>query len=148
MIAAVLIASPARAGQAPTAAPPPADSRPASSNVLNAAYPRIHDDGRVTFRIVAPSAQKVQLQPGGADNGLGKGPLDMTRDEKGAWTITIAAPVPGFHYYWFLVDGTIVNDTGSDTYFGWGRQSSGIEIPEKGADYYEPADVPHGEVRV
>jgi enterochelin esterase-like enzyme len=141
--AALLAQSPAS-----PAAPAPDDSKPASSNVLNAAYPRVHPDGRVTFRLVAPAAQKVQLQPGGADNGLGKGPLDMLRDEKGSWTVTVPPAVPGFHYYWFLVDGIIVNDTGSETYFGWGRQSSGIEVPEKGGDFYEPADVPHGDVRV
>ena len=127
---------------------PADDSRPASSNVLNAQYPRVHADNRVTFRLTAPNAQKVQLQPGGADNGLGKGPVDMTRDEKGVWSITLPAAVPGFHYYWFVVDGLNVNDPGSETYFGWGRQTSGIEVPEPGADYYEPRAVPHGEVRL
>ena len=126
---------------------PADDSRPASSNVLNAPYPRVHSDNRVTFRLTAPNAQKVQLQPGGADNGLGKGPIDMTRDDKGLWSITLPAVVPGFHYYWFLVDGLAVNDPGSDTFFGWGRQTSGIEVPEPGADYYEARSVPHGDVR-
>ena len=129
------------------AQPPADDSRPASSNVLNAPYPRVHSDNRVTFRLTAPNAQKVQLQPGGADNGLGKGPIDMTRDDKGLWSITLPAVVPGFHYYWFLVDGLAVNDPGSDTFFGWGRQTSGIEVPEPGADYYEARSVPHGDVR-
>lgn len=126
---------------------PADDSRPASSNVLNAPYPRVHSDNRVTFRLTAPTAQKVQLQPGGADNGLGKGPIDMSRDDKGVWSITLPAAVPGFHYYWFLVDGLAVNDPGSDTFFGWGRQTSGIEVPEPGADYYEARSVPHGDVR-
>lgn len=128
----------------------PDDSKPASSNVLNAQYPRVHDDGRVTFRFTAFGAKKVQLQPGGADNGLGKGPIDMTaQDEgKGVWSLTLPPVVPGFHYYWFLVDGVAVNDPGTETYFGWGRQTSGIEVPEKGVDFYEPQDVPHGEVRV
>ena len=126
---------------------PADDSRPASSNVLNAPYPRVHSDNRVTFRLTAPNAQKVQLQPGGADNGLGKGPIDVSRDEKGLWSITLPAVVPGFHYYWFLVDGLAVNDPGSETFFGWGRQTSGIEVPEPGAEYYEPRSVPHGDVR-
>jgi len=127
---------------------PAEDSKPASSNVLNAQYPRVHADGRVSFRITAPNAQKVQLQPGGADNGLGKGPIDMTRDEKGVWSVTLPPAVPGFHYYWFLVDGLIVNDTGSESFFGWGRESSGVEVPEAGADFYALKDVPHGEVRL
>jgi enterochelin esterase-like enzyme len=127
---------------------PADDSRPASSNVLNAQYPRVHPDGRVTFRLTAPNAQKVQLQPGGADNGLGKGPIDMTRDEKGLWSVTLPPAVPGFHYYWFLVDGLNVNDPGSETFFGWGRQTSGIEVPEAGADYYAARSVPHGDIRL
>jgi enterochelin esterase family protein len=127
---------------------PADDSQPASSNVLNAQYPRVHGDNRVTFRLTAPNAQKVQLQPGGNDNGLGKGPVDMTRDDKGVWSVTLPAAVPGFHYYWFLVDGLGVNDPGSETFFGYGRQTSGIEVPESGADYYEPRAVPHGEVQL
>ena len=124
------------------------DSRPATSNVLNAQYPRVHPDGRVTFRITAPAAQKVQLQPGGNDNGLGKGPIDMVRDEKGVWTLTTPPAVPGFHYYWFLVDGFAANDPGSETYFGWAKETSGVEVPARGVDFYDPKDVPHGEVRL
>jgi hypothetical protein len=128
---------------------PQNDSRPASTNVRAAEYPRVHPDGRVTFRIAAPNAKVVQVQPGGADNGLGAGPFDMTRDAEGVWTTTTPAGVPGFHYYWFLVDGLAVNDPGSETFFGYGRPTSGIEAPEApaDADYYQPHDVPHGEVR-
>jgi enterochelin esterase-like enzyme len=123
------------------------ESRPAPSNVRGAAYPRIHDDLRVTFSLSAPKAQSVQVQPGGADNGLGKGPFNMERGEGGVWTVTTPPAVPGFHYYWLLVDGTPVNDPSSETYFGYGKQTSGIEVPEKGIDFYNPKDVPHGEVR-
>lgn len=124
------------------------DSKPAASNVMNAQYPRVHPDGRVTFRVNAPTAQKVQIQPGGNDNGLGKGPFDMTRDEKGAWTTTIGPAVPGFHYYWLLVDGFAANDPATDTFFGWSKETSGVEVPEKGVDFYDVKDVPHGEVRM
>ncbi|MFO0848352.1 MAG: alpha/beta hydrolase-fold protein [Gemmataceae bacterium] len=123
------------------------DAKPASSNVPRAEYPRVHPDGRVTFRMRAPDAKKVQLQPGGADNGLGKGPYDMQRGPDGHWTVTTPPAVPGFHYYWLLVDGVIVNDLGSESFFGWGRQCSGVEVPETGADFYDVKDVPHGEVR-
>jgi enterochelin esterase-like enzyme len=124
------------------------DSKPAVTNVMAAQYPRVYPDGRVAFRFAAPNAQKVQLQPGGADNGLGKGPIEMTKDDKGVWSVTLPPVVPGFHYYWFVVDGVNVNDPGSETFFGWARQTSGIDVPEKGADYYEPQDVPHGDVRL
>lgn len=119
---------------------------PASSNVGAAAYPQIDAELRVTFRLKAPEARKVQLR-GGA--GLVKESLDLERGENGMWSVITPPATPGFHYYWFLVDGVIVNDPSSYSYFGYGRESSGIEIPEKGADFYQAkADVPHGEVRI
>jgi enterochelin esterase-like enzyme len=130
-------------------AAPPArsadDSKPATSNVRGAEYPRISPDLRVTFRLRAPEAKKVQVAGG---DGLGKGPFTMQRDAGGLWTVTTPPAVPGFHYYWFLVDGVQINDPGSETYFGYGRETSGVEVPEKGVDFYDPKNVPHGEVRV
>src|SRR5512141_1577508 len=123
------------------------DSRPATSNLPGAECPRIHSDLRVTFRVTAPAAKKVQVVPGGDDNGLGKGPYDMTRDEKGVWTVTIPPAVPGFHYYWFSVDGFATNDPATFTYFGWNKECSGIEVPDKALDFYDVKDVPHGDVR-
>jgi enterochelin esterase-like enzyme len=123
-------------------------SSPAASNVPGAQYPRVDEECRVSFRIKAPLAQKVQLQPGGGDNGLGKGPFDMIKGDDGVWNVTTPPAVPGFHYYWFLIDGVAVNDPGSETYFGWAKQASGVEIPEKGVDFHAPQDVPHGEVRI
>ena len=123
------------------------DSRPATSNLPGAEYPRIHSDLRVTFRVTAPGAQKVQVVPGGGDNGLGKRPFDMLRDENGVWTVTIPPAVPGFHYYWFSVDGFASNDPATFTYFGWNKECSGIEVPDKTLDFYDVKDVPHGDVR-
>lgn len=124
------------------------EGQPAPSNVRGAEYPRVHSDLRVTFRYKAPEAKKVQLQPGGNDNGLGQGPIEMVRGADGVWSVTTPPAVPGFHYYWFLVDGAIANDPASETFFGWARQSSGIDIPEPGATYYLPQNVPHGDVRI
>lgn len=124
------------------------DARPASSNVPRAEYPKVHPDRRVTFRVNAPDAKKVLLQPGGGDNGLGAKPMDMERGAGGHWSVTTPPAVPGFHYYWFVVDGAIANDPGSESFFGWGRQCSGIEVPEAGVDFHDAKDVPHGEVRM
>src|SRR3712207_2423355 len=123
------------------------DAKPAPSNVRRAEYPKVDRHGKVTFRLMAADANKVQLQPGGGDNGLGEQAFDMVRGDDGHWTVTTPPAVPGFHYYWFVVDGAIVNDPGSETYYGWDRQCSGIEIPEPGVDFYDVKDVPHGEVR-
>jgi len=86
---------------------PADDSRPATSNVLNAAYPRVYPDGRAMFRLVAAN---VQLAVG---VGLVATPVEMTKGADGAWTVTIPPAVPGFHYYWFVVDGLQVNDPSS-----------------------------------
>src|SRR5262249_32499067 len=51
-------------------------------------------------------------------------------------------------YYWFTVDGVKVNDPASCTYFGYGRETSGIDIQEAGVDFYCPKpEIAHGEVR-
>ncbi len=124
------------------------DGQPATSNVRGAEYPKISPDLRVTFQIKAPSAQKVEVMPGGGANGLGKGPFEMQRAADGTWSATVGPAQPGFHYYWFLVDGVPANDPSSETYFGWGRQSSGLEVPDAALDFYDGKDVPHGDVHI
>jgi enterochelin esterase-like enzyme len=71
----------------------------------------------------------------------------LEREADGLWTVTTRPQVPGFHYYWYILDGVNVSDPASETFYGVGRQSSGIEIPSKEEDFYEVKDVPHGEIR-
>jgi enterochelin esterase family protein len=71
----------------------------------------------------------------------------MVKDEKGIWTLTTDPQVPGFHYYFLLIDGFQVSDPASEGFFGWQRMSGGIEIPEAGTDFYYVKDVPHGDLR-
>ena len=121
-----------------------ADSLAAPGNVGGAEYPRINADRSVSFRFKAAEARKVQLRGG---SGLVKDVLDFTRGENGVWTLTTPPTVPGFHYYWFVVDGVNVNDPASYSYFGWARECSGIDVPEAGVDFYDIKAVPHGAVR-
>lgn len=114
-------------------------SKPASTNVLGQAYPCIHPDLRATVRIKAPEAKKLELD-------LGK-KYPMEVDGEGVWTATTEPLVPGFHYYSIIIDGVAVCDPASETFYGMGRQASGIEIPTAGEDFYEIKDVPQGEVR-
>ena len=118
---------------------PADDSKPASTNVPGAASPRIYPDNRVAFRVQAPGANKVQVQ-------IGK-TYDMEKGDGGFWTVTVPPQVAGFHYYYLVIDGVVVSDPASESFYGVSKQSSGIEIPEKGVDYYLPKDVPHGEIR-
>ncbi len=118
---------------------PAVDSQPAASNIAGQPYPRIHADLRASFRLKAPEAQKVRVH---VDKDY-----DLQRDNQGIWSVTTPPLVPGFHYYWFIVDGVNVCDPASETFYGTGRQASGIEVPSKGEDFYELKDVPHGEIR-
>ncbi|MGE5486963.1 MAG: alpha/beta hydrolase-fold protein [bacterium] len=115
------------------------DCVPSAANVRGAQYPCVHPDNRVTFRLEAPQAKKVQVRLGTT--------YDMERGADGVWSVTTPPQVVGFHYYYLVIDGVQVNDPGTEAFFGSGRQSSGVEIPERGVDYYEPKDVPHGEIR-
>ncbi len=119
----------------------PAESVPAGTNVPGAEYPRILPDLRVVFRIKAPDAHKVEFAFYTPKR------YAATRDEAGFWTATSDPVVPGFHYYRVFIDGAEVNDPASETFYGTGKDASGIEIPEKGVDYYLPKDVSHGDVR-
>jgi enterochelin esterase family protein len=61
--------------------------------------------------------------------------------------VTTEPQDPGFHYYSLVIDGVSVSDPASEAFFGTGRVSSAIEIPEAGVDFYTTRDVPHGELR-
>src|SRR3954453_4026299 len=116
------------------------DCKPSVLNIPGAPYPCVHADRRVTFRVQAPDAQKVQVRLGG--------PHEMTKGADGLWMVPIPPQVVGFHYYTIVVDGATVADPATRTFFGSGWDNSGIEIPEPEADaaYYSVKDVPHGQV--
>jgi enterochelin esterase-like enzyme len=119
-------------------------SSPAASNVPGAGSPRIYPDRRVSFELLAPGAHSVEVAGG---DGLGHGPFPMTRSADGFWRVTLPPVVPGFHYYWFVLDGVAVDDPGSKTYFGYGKEVSGLEVPDPQGGFYALKAVPHGEVR-
>jgi enterochelin esterase family protein len=119
-------------------------SSPAESNVPNAPTPRIYPDRSISFTLKAPDAGSVLVAGG---DGLGKGPFSMTKGAGGIWSLTTPPAAPGFHYYWFVLNGVSVNDPSSETYFGYGKETSGIEVPDAKGDFYTITSVPHGEVR-
>src|SRR3954467_9817185 len=117
------------------------DFKPATSNVLDAQYPRVDSNSRVEIRFKAPDATKVRVN-------FWSGPkADMEKQADGFWTFTTPPMAPGLHYYTVMVDGAEVSDPGSTAYFGGSKWASAVELPEAGADYYLPQDVPHGQVR-
>lgn len=122
--------------------------QPAETNVPQAQYPRVDASSRrVQFRIDASNARRVQVTVGG---GGGETPrMDMVRQPDGSWTLTTPPIVEGFHYYPVYIDGFEANDPGSRTFFGEGRDMSGIEIPSPlpSDAFYQMRDVAHGQIR-
>jgi enterochelin esterase-like enzyme len=122
--------------------------RPAPSNVRGQEYPRILPDRRVIFRARAPEAKMVAVRARGNDSGMGAEAYPLKPIGEGLWEVTIGPIRSGFHYYELLVDGHAMNDPVSQTYFGWARPTSGLEVPDDALTFYVPKDVPHGEVRI
>ncbi|MCU0407793.1 MAG: alpha/beta hydrolase-fold protein [Bacteroidales bacterium] len=65
-------------------------------------------DKEVTFRVAAPYASSVKLS--GSWMPSGNAAADMTKNEKGIWTVTINIPVPELYTYSFMIDGLSIND--------------------------------------
>ncbi len=114
-------------------------SKPPISNSPGYEYPRIDNESRAIFRVKAPNAKKVQVDVSGLQ--------DMTMGADSIWTVITKPLVPGFHYYWLVVDGVRVADPASESYFGTGKMTSGIEVPTPGENFWRPKNVPHGDVR-
>ena len=117
------------------------DARPATTNVMGATFPRVLPDHSVAFQFKSPDAQSVDVD-------ITAKKFPMTRGSDGAWTVVTPPIVEGFHYYALDVNGIRMNDPNSHTYFGTGKDTSGVEIPEDGVDYYRAKDVPHGAVSI
>ena len=74
------------------------------------------------FRVSAPDAQKVRVR-------LGQG-IDMSKGPDGLWYVTTTPQVEGFHYYTLSIDGAVVADPATRTFFGSGFYNSAIEVPD------------------
>ncbi len=137
LLAALFAISTKGFAQRPVPHTPPAGTFPNEHNIHGAEYPRVDADGRTYWRVYAPDAQKVEISFRGA----------MTKGDDGYWTYVSPEPeAVGFHYYQLIIDGVSVADPNGIPFFGMGRWVSGIEIPDRGADFYLKKDVPHGRI--
>lgn len=116
--------------------------------------PEIHQDCRVTFRLIAPKARNVQvfgdfIRP--VDTKTERGilslalPVNMSEGKDGIWEYTTEPLESELYRYTFRIDGVQVNDM-SNTYLM--RDGSKIfnyfVIPGTPGDLFIPQDVPHG----
>lgn len=111
------------------------------TNINANGYPHVLSDNSVEFRIRSNddlSQMKVSLDPS----------CRFERQQDGFWVAHTKPLVPGFHYYWFTIGGIDFSDPASKSYFGCGRMTSAIDVPEAGCDFYNIKDVPHGKVSI
>ena len=120
----------------------PDDAFIAETTVPGNEFPKIDKERRAYFRVVAPTANSVQVDICGKK-------YDMRRDQKGVWCAVTDPLVVGFHYYFINIGGVNVIDPATETFFGCNREAGGIEIPEGNeGNYYRPQQgVAHGQVR-
>ena len=111
------------------------------TQVVAQIVPKLLSDNKVEFTVKAPEAQKVQVDLCGTK-------YDMIKGADGIWKVTSNSQVPGFHYYSLIIDGVSVADPASPSFYGCGRWSSAIDVPEAGMDDFEVQAVPHGQVRI
>ena len=111
------------------------------ATTLSGSYPRVYRDGSAEFRVRATDASKWVLS-------LDKD-ARFVKQADGSWMVRTKPLVPGFHYYWFTVDGVDFSDPASNSYFGCGRMCSAIDVPENGTDWMRfDKNIAHGDVHV
>ncbi len=102
--------------------------------------PEIHADKAVTFRFRAPDAADVKL-----NSQITVEPLQMTKDEKGIWSVTIGPVKPDIYPYCFVVDNVQVADPNNVLLFANERfKFSLVDIPGDQPLVHSLQDVPHG----
>jgi enterochelin esterase family protein len=110
--------------------------------------PEVGTDRRVTFRIFAADAQKVELRSPGDIPGVGEpgvAPTQLQKGPDGVWEATIGPLPPGAYRYAFTVNGLAVvdarNPITSQTNL---TVYSLVVVP--GSDVFDTKNVPHGAV--
>jgi len=105
--------------------------------------PQIHENGTVTFRVVAKNAEQVELKGSFVKDGQGQ----MKRSDKAVWEVTVGPLDGGIYDYVFSVDGTIVLDPHNRSFKKWRSTKNLFEIPSIPAAAWDLQNVPHGTVR-
>ena len=108
--------------------------------------PEIDPQNRVTFRVTAPEAKEVKIINLSDEMAMGAAEYDLVKGEDGTWRVKTNPCRTGYHYYELFIDGFKGTDPESQSYFGWGRWTSGLEIPSAEITFYQPKNNPKGDV--
>src|SRR5690349_12488423 len=110
--------------------------------------PEVTSERRVTFRILAPNAQKVELRSPGDIPGIGGrggSPLQFVKNSEGVWEATTNAIPAGAYRYVFAVDGVTVADSRNPVTSQTNTTIYSLAVVP-GSDVFDTRNVPHGAV--
>src|SRR5260370_15684217 len=104
--------------------------------------PEVQGDGRITFRLRAPNAAKVEVAI------EGQGPATpMQKNEQGIWSATAGPLPPDIYGYSLVADGTPLIDPSNPLMKpNLLTTESAVHIPGPSSVPWEFNDVPHGEI--
>ena len=118
--------------------------------------PEVHQDNSVTFRLLAPNAQSVQItgdflptvkieSPMGQMDGPGR--ADLKKGENGIWEFKSQVLGPELYNYSFIIDGFTTTDPNNPFLIRDVASVTNIFIIGGGhAELYKTNDIPHGSV--
>lgn len=120
-------------------------AQPGGPPPIQVTSPEISTERKVTFRILAPRAETIQL--GGGDipgSGFMQG-RQMTKGSNGVWEVTVGPLAPGAYRYNFNVDGVSVLDP-RNPHTSESNENAWSLTVVPGADWLDDRDVPRGAV--
>jgi enterochelin esterase family protein len=138
-------AAAAPAAQAPATAGRAAGQAPQAPAVTS---PEVRADRRVTFRVLAPAAQKVELRSPGDIPGIGGRGValpQLTKNAEGVWEATFGPLPAGAYRYVFVVDGVTVVDSRNPMTSQTNTTIYSLAVVP-GSDVFDTKNVPHGAV--
>lgn len=104
--------------------------------------PEVQSDGRITFRLRAPNAAKVEVTIEGQDPAT-----PMQKNEQGIWSVTVGPLPPDIYGYSLVADGTSLIDPSNPLMKpNLLTTESAVHIPGPSSLPWEFNDVPHGEI--
>jgi enterochelin esterase-like enzyme len=96
---------------------PPTPTQPTGTPTLEDILTQALPDRRVTFRLLAPTANAVEVLVGvksSVSEPQGTTTAKMTKDASGLWTVTLGPFEPNLYEYQFSLDGRKITDPGND----------------------------------
>jgi enterochelin esterase family protein len=153
VLGGLIVSATIAAGERPVStAVAPATQAPAPQRggpqVPTPTSPEVNADRRVTFRVLAPAAQRVELRSPGdipGVGGRGVAPPQLTRNADGVWEATFGPLPAGAYRYVFGIDGLAVVDSRNPMTSQTNTTVYSLAVVP-GADVFDTRNVPHGAV--